>query len=269
MTRVWHLNCAAHSYFTSERLAPELVNIVCQVLLLDTPDGFTLIDCGPNSDSFLSKLGNTPIEDIAPIQLRNMGVDPLGIKNIILTHGDFDHCGAIVHFPNAKIHLSKTEVSEMQNPNGIVDSFRFRGFNQLKNREIHSYSDFTGEPWFGFKNVRSLTGLPDGEILLIPLPGHTEGQCGVAIKQEGEKWLFHVGDSYFHTSELDFEHSPSMGLTLFEKSIHKNYDLAQENLERLRHLNHVEKSVTMFCAHCKVEFERLSKQNPPHPKQGQ
>jgi glyoxylase-like metal-dependent hydrolase (beta-lactamase superfamily II) len=268
MTRVWHLNCAAQSYFTSNLFAPELVNIVCQVLLLDTPGGFTLVDCGPNSEGFLSKLGNTAVEDVVHIQLKNMGVDPLAIKNIILTHGDFDHCGAITHFPNAKIHLSRTEFLGMTSPKTMFDRHRFRAIDHLRNCDVHSYSDFAGEPWFGFNNVRSMAGLPDGEILLIPLPGHTEGQCGVAIKQDGDKWLFHVGDSYFNTNELSFDYRPSTGLKMFEKSIHKNYDLAQENLGRLRHLNQEQKNVTIFCAHCKVEFDRLSKSNRPDPTNG-
>ena len=38
-----------------------------------------------------------------------------------------------------------------------------------------------GERWFGFEAVRDLDGLPP-EILMIPLPGHTGGHAGVAIR---------------------------------------------------------------------------------------
>src|ERR1035438_6539499 len=42
----------------------------------------------------------------------------------------------------------------------------------------------------------------DAEILLIPLPGHTLGLTGVAVKRGGN-WLLHCGDAYFHHGEVE------------------------------------------------------------------
>jgi len=42
--------------------------------------------------------------------------------------------------------------------------------------------------------VRALPGARD-DVLLIPLPGHSRGHCGVAVKT-GEGWLLHCGDAY-------------------------------------------------------------------------
>lgn len=39
-----------------------------------------------------------------------------------------------------------------------------------------------GAAWFGFEAVRELTGLPS-ETLLVPLPGHTMGHCGVRARR--------------------------------------------------------------------------------------
>lgn len=50
-----------------------------------------------------------------------------------------------------------------------------------------------GEGWFGFDAVRDLDGLPP-EILRVPLPGHTWGHAGVAIRRP-EGWLLHAGDA--------------------------------------------------------------------------
>src|SRR2546429_4224699 len=52
-----------------------------------------------------------------------------------------------------------------------------------------------GEPWFGFRAVRDLPGLPP-EILVIPLPGHTRGHIGVAV-DTGAGWLLHAGDAFY------------------------------------------------------------------------
>ena len=38
-----------------------------------------------------------------------------------------------------------------------------------------------GEAWFGFAAVRAIPGTRD-EVLPIPLPGHTCGHCGVAVR---------------------------------------------------------------------------------------
>jgi hypothetical protein len=52
--------------------------------------------------------------------------------------------------------------------------------------------------WFGFESIPVLK-TPEVDFLLIPLPGHTRGHCGVAIGKPG-KWLLHAGDaaSPFH-----------------------------------------------------------------------
>ncbi len=66
--------------------------------------------------------------------------------------------------------------------------------------------DGGGEQWHGFDSVRVLPG-SDAEILLIPLVGHSHGHTGVAIRRgasspEGDGWLLHCGDAYFHHGEV-------------------------------------------------------------------
>ncbi len=47
--------------------------------------------------------------------------------------------------------------------------------------------------WFGFEHIHIIDGLVP-EILLVPLPGHTRGHCGVAIETPSG-WLFQCGDA--------------------------------------------------------------------------
>ena len=58
----------------------------------------------------------------------------------------------------------------------------------------------TGEEWNGFPCVRDVPGL-GGEVLMIPLPGHSRGHTGVAVRGE-RGWILHAGDAYFHRDEL-------------------------------------------------------------------
>jgi glyoxylase-like metal-dependent hydrolase (beta-lactamase superfamily II) len=50
-----------------------------------------------------------------------------------------------------------------------------------------------------------------GEVLLVPLFGHTLGHCGVAVRQ-GSRWLLHVGDAYYLRAELGADEHPVSGL---------------------------------------------------------
>ena len=48
-----------------------------------------------------------------------------------------------------------------------------------------------GGRWYDFDAIR----LPfEPEMYLLPLHGHSDGHCGVTVKNGGE-WLLHVGDA--------------------------------------------------------------------------
>ncbi|MFM1549028.1 MAG: MBL fold metallo-hydrolase [Lentisphaeria bacterium] len=53
---------------------------------------------------------------ISPIErLRQFGIEPESVSDVILTHMHWDHVGAIQHFTNAKVWLQKTELEHAQN----------------------------------------------------------------------------------------------------------------------------------------------------------
>src|SRR5438876_200238 len=79
--------------------------------------------------------------------------------------------------------------------------------------EVHGPA---GESWFGFSAVRAV-GDDDGDVLLVPMPGHTRGHACVAVRDGARgRWLLHAGDAYFHHDELHAE-TPACppGLALF------------------------------------------------------
>jgi len=86
-------------------------------------------------------------------------------------------------------------------PRGLVE----RGCDSSHwqhNPKWELYDQVDGE-WFGFESIRVIPGL-DIEIRLIPLPGHTRGHCGVAIKSP-RGWLLNCGDAaspYHYHSDL-------------------------------------------------------------------
>jgi glyoxylase-like metal-dependent hydrolase (beta-lactamase superfamily II) len=117
--------------------------------------------------------------------------------------------------------------------------------------------DDGGERWFGFDGVRALVDR-DASILLVPLPGHTVGHTGVAVRA-GERWLLHAGDSYFfHGQMLPAPRTP-LALRYFQRRGDTDRPARIANQERVRRLalDH-SGEVSVFCAHDPVEFDRLA-----------
>jgi glyoxylase-like metal-dependent hydrolase (beta-lactamase superfamily II) len=114
--------------------------------------------------------------------------------------------------------------------------------------------DEDGESWLGFSAVRAIPGTRD-EVLLVPLPGHTRGHCGVAIRRSDD-WLLHCGDAYFHRSEVEPNGDPApKGLSWSESRLSVDDAQRRANQARLRELARATGGeVKLICSHDPVEF---------------
>lgn len=118
--------------------------------------------------------------------LEILGLTPLKIDYILMTHLHFDHaCGLtkftdhkyVSFFPNAKIIVSQTEWDEMRNPN-----IRSRNTYWKENWEaIQEQVETFEEKWeWGF-------------IKMLRTGGHSDGHSIILI-QEGEEIIIHMAD---------------------------------------------------------------------------
>jgi glyoxylase-like metal-dependent hydrolase (beta-lactamase superfamily II) len=91
---------------------------------------------------------------------------------------------------------------------------------------------------------------------MIPLPGHTSGHCGIAVRSEG-KWLLHAGDAYFFHGQMQASPRVPLVLGMFQRRADMDRTMRIENQERLRKLkvNHGD-AVTIFNSHDPVDYER-------------
>ena len=105
-----------------------------------------------------------------------------------------------------------------------------------------------GDDWFGFESVRLLPDL-DVEVAMVPLPGHTAGHVGVAVKEDG-RWLLHAGDAYFHHGEVETPPRCPVGLKAFQAMNQHDGEKRKRNQERLRQLarEHGDE-VALICSH--------------------
>jgi glyoxylase-like metal-dependent hydrolase (beta-lactamase superfamily II) len=96
--------------------------------------------------------------------------------------------------------------------------------------------------------LRILPG-SDAEIMLIPLPGHTLGHTGVAVKQRNG-WLLHCGDAYFYRGEVQTPPHCPPGLAAYQVLDHVDGPARHRNRERLRELARREaENVELICSH--------------------
>ncbi len=277
--RVHHLNCGTDCPFGGAlfdgRSKGPLGHLVCHCLLIETEaSGLVLVDTGyglkdvakpfPRLSRPFAAMLNIRLheEETALRQVQALGYSARDVRHIVITHLDFDHAGGIEDFPEAKVHLTRTEHETFRTERrGFVMRERYRPIQVDEVREWRAY-DPDGEPWFGFEAVRQLEGLPP-EVLLIPLRGHTFGHAGVAIDTPGGR-LLHAGDAYFFRDEVRRpERRCTPGLGGYQRLMEVDRRARLDNQRRLRALSlDAAAEVKLICAHDVVEYEACAAGRP-------
>lgn len=270
--RIWHLNCGT-LHPLGGRLIRDNVRarvdgeIVCHVLVVEIADGLALVDTGLGTQDvragsrrlpWLFKVAMRPeaaLENTAMFQVQKLGFEVSDVKHIVLTHLDVDHVGGLADFPEAEVHVSSREWEAAHRK-------RFSRYNpaqwsHLTPEKLHLHGGEAGEEmvdWFGLDAWR-LNEKLGKNWLLVPLPGHTEGHCGVAIETE-HGWLLHAGDAYFHSASLDSEGQSRVpsGLRWFERLASVDYQQVEKSRQALQELASREPSIQIFSTHDPLEL---------------
>ena len=187
--------------FTCDARWPSRLKTGMVCLLVETDQGLVLIDTGPGLEDYahphamlklfrgITKLAWDPRE-AAFHQVRQVGYAPEDVRHIVLTHMHFDHCGGLPDFPWAAVHVHRREYEAFT---GALRRWTDMAYIQ---RHIAHHPNWVlyedgGENWYDFSAIR-LPFTP--EMWLVPLHGHSQGHCGVAVKLD-KGWFFHAGDA--------------------------------------------------------------------------
>jgi glyoxylase-like metal-dependent hydrolase (beta-lactamase superfamily II) len=266
---IHHLNCGTMCPRGARMLVGEgglLANarLVAHCLLIEGAGELVLVDTGFGSADVREprRLGgpfNAVVRprldgaETAITQVHALGFDPADVRHIITTHLDLDHAGGLSDFPHAEVHLLGRELHAALHPSLRERSRYIAGHWAHGPRWVEH--EPAGEQWLGFESVRVLPGSEE-EILLIPLVGHTVGHTGVAVRN-GERWLLHCGDAYFHHGEVQTPPHCPPGMAFFQVINQVNGAARRENQERLRELaqRHGDE-VELICSHDAPTFDR-------------
>jgi glyoxylase-like metal-dependent hydrolase (beta-lactamase superfamily II) len=269
---IHHLNCGTMCPRGARLLAGEggllaEARLVCHCLLIEGAEGLVLIDTGfgvgdTRNPRQLGLAFTTIVRprveeaETAIAQIRQLGFEPGDVRHIVTTHLDLDHAGGLPDFPDAEVHLLGRELDAAMNP-GWRERSRYIAAHWAHGPRWVQH-DVDGEDWLGFESVRILPG-SDSEILLVPLLGHTLGHTGVAVR-DGERWLLHCGDAYFHHGEVQTPPHCPPGLSAFQMLNQLDGAARRQNRERLRELAERHSGeVELICSHDSSTLARYAR----------
>ena len=248
--KIHHLNCGSlcprgGRLFGGKGGPWAVAPMCCHCLLIEGDDGLVLVDSGlgvedvadPKRLGFLFTGLIRPRLEVAETALRqvaDLGFRIDDVRHIVPTHLDLDHAGGLADFPEATVHVHAAELRAAKAPT-LRERTRYR---QAQLSQVTNWRplEADGEGWFGFASVRALPGTRD-DVLLIPLPGHSRGHCGVAVRT-ASGWLLHCGDAYFRHAEVTPEGAEApIGIRAFESLVNIDRTARLANQQRLRELN--------------------------------
>ncbi len=241
--------------------------MVCHCLLAETTDGLALVDTGIGLDDIKEpiRLGRKWVRQCKPRldpaetaveQVKALGFVPADVRHVLLTHLDRDHAGGVPDFPKAKVHVHRSEYDMAVAGRIAAPAGRYIAGQWRHGPDWNFYGE-GGEDWFGFKGVRAL-GDREADLLMIPLPGHTLGHCGIAVRGQG-KWVLHAGDAYFFHGELEPKPRMPFVLGMFQRRADMDRERRLANLARLRALKAAHGAeVEIVNSHDPVDYDRCA-----------
>ncbi len=233
----------------------------CHCLLIEGRQGLILVDTGLGVQDMThpQRLGlgfnlltrpQLNLADTALHQVKALGFQASDVRHIVVTHLDLDHAGGLGDFPDAQVHVSVREHDAAMQRATLPEKARYIPA-QWAHQPKWVTHETIGETWKCFDAIHALPGTDD-EVLLVPLPGHSRGHCGVAVKTDATdtSWLLHCGDAYFYRAETDSPPHCTLGLKIFQTMVQFNGPQRHANQQRLRELKRDHgQHVQLICAH--------------------
>ena len=149
-------------------------------------------DCDPVTGWFYRtqlRFAVTAEDELGP-QLERVGVSPADIDTVVLSHLHSDHVGGLSHLRDATWMIS------MRDARGHAGALTCR-------MPDHADTVLVGAddgPFGAFDRSERVTA--DGDVRIVPTPGHSPGHQSVLIR-DGARWVLLAGDVVFDRDRLE------------------------------------------------------------------
>jgi glyoxylase-like metal-dependent hydrolase (beta-lactamase superfamily II) len=130
----------------------------------------------------------------APAQLRERGIDPAGVRTIVMTHLHYDHSSGLSQFPGATVVVDEREL-EVARRGRLLEGYRRELLPDTVSWRVVAHEE------------DAVDVLGDGSIVLLSTPGHTAGHRSVVLRV-GDGELLLTGDAAYATRTLDERLTP-------------------------------------------------------------
>jgi N-acyl homoserine lactone hydrolase len=171
-------------------------------------------------------------------RLAARGLDPLGVRLVVMTHLHPDNAGAIAQLPQATFVVDGHEWAAAA-AGGLMRAYRRALFDHALDWRTVDFDSPRGVDSFASFG-RTIDLLGDGSVRLVSTPGHTRGHLSVLLRLRSGRELLLTGDAAYARRSIDEELVP-----VFCDDVH-NY---LRSLREIRRYLELTPSAHVVCGH--------------------
>ena len=202
------------------------IDIPINAFVIEHRDGLILFDTGldpaiMSDKSYISqaigrfllprifKLHIGP-KDALGCKLNAIGIKPVAISKVVVSHLHFDHVGGIQDVPQADLLVGQEEWNTLSEPHPEHE-WKLREHIEITGAKWCPIEfAATDDPLFApFGGIYDIMG--DGSMILLPTPGHTPGSLSLLLRNGNFPPLLLVGDLTYQADLLMKDQVPGTG----------------------------------------------------------
>jgi glyoxylase-like metal-dependent hydrolase (beta-lactamase superfamily II) len=191
--------------YIRDRWSDDALPVNC--FLVELPGGLVLFDTGqsalaarpgylPRWHPFLrlSRFELGPADEVSR-QIVDLGYSPADVRTVVLSHLHTDHIGGLPAFRASEVVVTRLEWERATGFRGALRGYLPQHWPQGLEPLLVEFEAAAIGP---FAESHSLS--PDGDLIMVPIPGHTPGHAGLLVQDDAGSMLL-IGDASHTAAE--------------------------------------------------------------------